>query len=262
MAAADLGVSTAFLRRFVEQHGISAETTTAEVVEKFVKPQTAAKQCSLVQQLQQGQAAGAAEEDASMVGPATVYVSHAWTSSFADAVQVMLEHAEKSKDKKKKKQVFFWIDAFCVNQHTPHAPTTAEWFRDGLQQRMEAMGEVLVVLTPHKNPVPLRRLWCLWEMHSALQLKSRRVKLSVSLPADQRLPAVASATAESSPLIETMMRVDLARAAASDKSDEAAILEAARNSSSSSSSGGSSLHRHRHHRSVRRARLRLLPLRR
>jgi hypothetical protein len=58
-------------------------------------------------------------------------------------------------------QIFFWFDAFSVNQHrTLHDQQyTGEWWRTIFARNIEAIGTVLLVLTPWNDPVPLTRAW-------------------------------------------------------------------------------------------------------
>ena len=40
----------------------------------------------------------------------------------------------------------------------------------------------MLILAPWKNPIPLRRSWCLWEINSTIETES---KLEVVLPKSQ-----------------------------------------------------------------------------
>ena len=93
----------------------------------------------------------------SVVGEATVFVSHGWKCGFEKAVEVMLEYAESHPE------AYFWFDLFVNNQNIasniPH-----EWWRTTFKESIEQIGSVLVVMTPWQSPVPPKRAWCLWEI--------------------------------------------------------------------------------------------------
>lgn len=83
------------------------------------------------------------------------------------------------------------------------------------------------MLTPWHDPVPLKRSWCLWEMHCALQAK-RKVRLSIALPPDQWDTFLADVTKSVDAISDALARIDAAKSEARDKSDENAIHTAVR----------------------------------
>ena len=43
-----------------------------------------------------------------------------------------------------------------------------EWFGLTFRNSLRDIGQVLLVLSPWDDPTPLRRAWCLYEIHNAL----------------------------------------------------------------------------------------------
>lgn len=79
-----LGITLQGITLFMEKCGGSeamAGLCTAAVCERFVKPATAASQDSYVRLL--------ADAESPAVGPATVFVSHAWGHEFVDVVAAL-----------------------------------------------------------------------------------------------------------------------------------------------------------------------------
>jgi tetratricopeptide (TPR) repeat protein len=53
------------------------------------------------------------------------------------------------------------------SQHHAAALDT-RWFKDAFAQAVTRIGHTLLVLQPWHDPLPLKRSWCLWEIHSTL----------------------------------------------------------------------------------------------
>ncbi len=105
------GVNADFLRRFVAHYQPDV-LTTGEVCQEIVRGLTKRERCSYVQ-LPQRSPQAAFNSGHVHLGKATVFVSHAWQATFTDLVAALLDYA----DRHPCKQVFFWIDIFCINQH-------------------------------------------------------------------------------------------------------------------------------------------------
>jgi hypothetical protein len=136
--------------------------TTAQVVERVIKPLTEASQSSYVQWL--GDARDA--HGHKLVDTATVFVSHAWLNPFRDlaaAIQGKLG-GEEVVDAH---AVYLWNDIFVSCQHRTEELPQA-WWTDAFSHAIRAVGRTLLVLQPWNDPVPLKRAWCLWEIYSTL----------------------------------------------------------------------------------------------
>ena len=82
-------------RRLVAQHGRAL--TTGQVVERVVKPATAATRCRYVELLDEGD-----------VGEADLFCSHTWQASFADLVAAIAHVATDD--------MYVWLDVWAVRQ--------------------------------------------------------------------------------------------------------------------------------------------------
>eukprot|EP00040_Diaphanoeca_grandis_P018978 m.99911 g.99911 ORF g.99911 m.99911 type:complete len:586 (-) comp27203_c0_seq2:345-2102(-) len=107
------------------------------------------------------------------VGTATVFISHAWGMSAYDFFEVLLRGMADSD--------YAWIDLYMYTQFGNGDGSTAAWIKrfEGL---IGSIGSVLAILTPWRNPVPLTRIWCLFEMVCAMRTN---VVLKILLPHEE-----------------------------------------------------------------------------
>ncbi len=125
------------------------------------------------------------------VGPATRFVSHAWSYPFADLLAALFAHGRAAPHAEDE---YLWIgaaaqhsvlpcvrvaearrctsvladtDIFVGSQHK--APLLdSNWFKDAFAQAVTCIGHTLLVLQPWDAPLPLTRSWCLWELLSTV----------------------------------------------------------------------------------------------
>jgi hypothetical protein len=143
------GVSLAFLKDFAEclaaQPG-GAALTSEEVVQTVIKPCTHLRQCSFFCLAPH------------VFGSPSVFASHAWGNRFSLLVAVLCDHFRNAV----LEDVYVWVDCLAVNQHNAMPD-----LHDGLTltRTIELSANVLVVLDSDSvPPMPLTRLWCLFEM--------------------------------------------------------------------------------------------------
>ena len=99
------------------------------------------------------------------VGPATVFVSHAWGDSFLGMVDALerWEARRPGRDDPEASPTFFWIDLFANSQHGT-ADRPFEWWLGVFATSIARVGCTVLVLQNAARPVPLSRVWCLWEI--------------------------------------------------------------------------------------------------
>ena len=104
---------------------------------------------------------------------------------------------------------FSRFDLVCNAQHgTVDRPF--EWWQTTFRDSIAAIGRVVLVLAPWSDPIPLTRVWCLFEIFSAA--KTDGVTLAVRLPPTER-PAFEEALAGSfNVVMDTLVRVQSERA--------------------------------------------------
>jgi tetratricopeptide (TPR) repeat protein len=158
---------------------IDKRMTTTQFVERIIKPLTKRQNCSFIQliyrfrHLDRLPVSLLAIDGASGKIPNTfleslnldyasstyaksqVFVSHAYSNLFVDMIESLEATFGKNKDP------VFWIDFFVRNLHLENPdmmPSTVEGI-------VQDIGHTAAVMIPWKNPVALKRAWCLWEMY-------------------------------------------------------------------------------------------------
>ena len=194
-----LGVTSAFLRTFLETHGSRLRLmTTGEVCTEIIRPLTAAAGCSYCELLQ--------SQGHPEVAPAYTVVSHAWAESFLGLVETLLRRFEGSKD-------VLWIDVFSFNQHASTKLAGAT-----IEASLTPFASTVLVMNPPAKPSCLQRLWCLFETYCCIEGKG---KLEVVVSDEESLNE-AIRTGKTREQIET---IDIIDASASDEEDKKLILE-------------------------------------
>ncbi len=157
-----LGVKVRFLQEFLTACPTGDNSvqnySTSDVCNKVIKPFTKPYNLSLCEILRQSKHPS--------IGPATVFISHAWLSSFTSLVTALENHFTAKLD------TFVWIDIFSLNQNSLEAQAAPEgggeeWL-NSMGDMIKRIGHTVSVLVRFQDPIPLRRTWCLWEMYTTI----------------------------------------------------------------------------------------------
>ena len=182
-----VGISVEALRAFVAQHEAScppptawerdfaherklpqphaqpfAELTTGQVCARLVRPATKELRVSYAELL--GSAGGAA----ALVGPATVFVSHAWDTRFRCLCDALLDRFGGSGA-----AVFLWLDIFVQNQHIA-SELAQDYWATAFQHAVASIGHTVLMLHTFDEPLALSRSWCLWEILASVLAVAER----------------------------------------------------------------------------------------
>jgi len=142
------GVNLKFLRALVKEYRIREDESSAEVCERVIRAETLQQRCCWIDAMCKGfdEASGIP-----YVGTQTVFVSHAWSARFW-ALQLTLTAYEA----KHGPNHYYYIDLFALNQRLDTAIST--------------VNTVLVAIDEWDRPLPLGRIWCLFEMWQGIEL--------------------------------------------------------------------------------------------
>ena len=165
----------------------SPPITTTQITYAIIKPETKLLEGSyastvLKEQKHQGR---------SLVGIPTDFVSHAWQDKFSTFVD-SLEAEAKDRDRIRAnegmpaiaEERYYWNDIFVEDQN--QSSTKEEgYFFTAFRQAIESIGRTVLVLGRLKDPNPLTRAWCIWEIFSSAQASN--CELCVSLPPLERV---------------------------------------------------------------------------
>ena len=156
-------------------------------------------------------------------GPATVFVSHAWTYAFDDLLKA-IEEWLCGVPLDDRASMYFWLDIFCVDAFDAGALDSAGW-ADTFSRMVQSIDETVAICIPVLAPVILKRSWCIFELFCSL---TAGCTLSIATTPSEtnalaNLPGYPSA-------IETLQAIDSQSAQATFAADKAridnAILEA------------------------------------
>jgi hypothetical protein len=142
--------------------------TTTEVNERHQKPWTAAAQSSAVAMLAHQR------RHTDLVGPANVFVSHAWKYMFLDVLDALRQYFEQRRrahGSGSGGDVFIWFDLFCNNQHAA-VELPFDWWTRTFSSNIRLIGNTVMILAPWQGPVTLKRAWCLYEIFCTVETKS------------------------------------------------------------------------------------------
>jgi hypothetical protein len=197
------GVSLQYLFHFLDKYNISETMTTAEVVREIIIPETFdSKQTFLEAKLSSAYPYYCSDlrlhhrkypPSSALVASFDLYafVSHAWAIPFRTLVFSILKSCltrwnssitffilysqQANLVEEFGDRVFLWIDVFCKNQHLP-SPALDEFYL-----AIETPQLVIAILYPAINPIAINRVWCLFELFTAIRLN---IRLQIAAPDD------------------------------------------------------------------------------
>ena len=148
------------------------------------------------------------------VGTATAFFSHPWNMRAREFFEVCVA-AFGPED-------FVWIDLYLHNQFS--GTLGSEFWIGRFSNLVERIGKVVAVMTPWNDPVPLRRIWCLFELVCAIQGKDKGVALELILAEEQKRNLIRAVRRESSQAVMNMLvEVKIANAEATVPEDKTLI---------------------------------------
>ena len=170
-----ISVSLEFIELFLHDHPDIAQKnlTTTQISKLIIKPETTGTNQPYINKF-----IGKRDPNGKLyVAPSTIFVSHAWAYPFVDVdVDAMRQYANEVST------VYFWFDLFTNDQNSV-VGKDFDWFCNRFRESIKAIGKVLLVLFPWNDPVPITRVWCLFEISSTLDMPD--VEFIVKLPSNQ-----------------------------------------------------------------------------
>ncbi|KAK3232825.1 hypothetical protein CYMTET_56849 [Cymbomonas tetramitiformis] len=178
-----VGLSLSFLEKFFNHHRLH-DLTTAEVVEKIIRPATKSLECSYLELFRrsgiEGNSLPQGLRHGGVAGNATHFVSHAWSNKFRDVVSALraFTNLQANIPGQEPAPVFFYMDIFAINQHQVLSYDASQ-FAEMVENVIAKVGKALVVATPWHQPKAFGRLWCLYELFCAIQ---NQAEISLCFP--------------------------------------------------------------------------------
>ncbi|KAJ3042088.1 hypothetical protein HDV00_008170 [Rhizophlyctis rosea] len=155
-----VGVHFSFFREFIDQYGGRAafhNLTTANVCEKFIKPETA-KTESYCEKVAKVQNTG--------VRRPGWFISHSWQYRFLDVADAIESFFSDEGNLYKKDDKIVWFDLFSLpQQNRPNLK--AKWLQTSFMTAISAMKSVVMIIPRWDQPIILSRAWCIFEIYAA-----------------------------------------------------------------------------------------------
>jgi len=164
-----LGVSLSFLLRFLAAHPEIEEKglSTAEVCYQIIVPSTAHSQLTYAE----------AYHETVEGSPSSCFVSHAWSYPFAVLVKTIARYEERESPGVGRENIggSYWIDILCKNQWIVNSASTERELAAAVDNAHNQTGggnegtsSLLFVVHPWPEPAAIRRIWCLFEVFTAI----------------------------------------------------------------------------------------------
>jgi hypothetical protein len=178
-------VSLAFLELFVRENSVDATKTANDVVNAHVKPHT--------KEIGRGGSGAFVEligdgKDGSgqrWCNTPTHMLSYSWSYSVVMIVEALQKFEHEHPPSKGQQCNYYFVDQFALNQHEFAKDCTQKQVEDmmlaTLKESIRVPAQMICLLHPWQDPVPFRRMWCLFEMYIAITLGA---KISMHFPAE------------------------------------------------------------------------------
>ena len=215
-----LGMKCCRFEEFIDKCGgrdSLREKSTTQVCEEYLKPMTMTMGMSYCDILLKEISSNNGQSEVT-IAPATVFISHAWGSHFLEVVDAFMNHLRTSGQP----DAVIWFDLFSNNQHqTSIRPF--EWWCNTFQSAIRDFGHTILVLTPWRDPIPLTRAWCLWEIYSSVVMQAR---LEIAIIASQQKDFVIALTEDFDSINAMIARINIKNSKAFKEEDRIRILQA------------------------------------
>jgi hypothetical protein len=129
---------------------------------------------------------GAAYVDCVPQGPAnraSVMLSYTWGYAVGDIASALADHcAEQGKEPE---ATFAWLCCLCINQHrvdearAQGVDVPFETFRMEFESRVRSIRIIVALLTPWDKPLYLERVWCCFELYTAVTTEGCAVEIAM-----------------------------------------------------------------------------------
>lgn len=112
-------------------------------------------------------------------GPASFMLSYTWGYQVGDIAETLNDFCEKHE--LKPQEAYVWICCLCINQHRVHEASSRgdvvpfEQFERAFGERVSGIGHVIAMMSPWDDPLYISRVWCDFEMFTAICVAKSQV---------------------------------------------------------------------------------------
>lgn len=164
---------------------------------------------------------------AGKIGRATYMLSYTWGYQIGEIVDTLSYYCQvKGSDPK---TTFIWICCLCINQHrvaelaAKNEFVAPEEFFASFGQRVTNIGHMLSLMAPWDDPKYITRVWCCFEMHTALQNPS--VEFEIIMPPGEAKKLQSTLANEFDSVIKVISYLDVTLAKATVEADKQQIFQ-------------------------------------
>jgi len=220
-------LATEFLQE-VKDAGLSQSSTLYDIEPKIILPKGKAQICPRDGEM--GSAYVDCVRGSSNVRGATAMLSYTWGYTIGDVLDGLSEHCRNvgvaAEDE------YVWMCCLCINQHRVKAlqangeVVPFESFKEEFGERVRGIGRVVALMSPWKSPHYIKRVWCNFELYTAIELGENACEIFITMPnrefvdLNQALQGSGLTT-----MWETLADLDVERAEASIQKDKESIFK-------------------------------------
>lgn len=119
-------------------------------------------------------------------GYATHMLSYTWGYAIGDIVDALTSFCQQRGCEQSR--TYFWVCCLCINQHRVReerqkgSTVPFEEFREAFGKRVGGIGHMVALMTPWNNPMYLKRVWCDFEIFTAVNLGEETCQVSITMP--------------------------------------------------------------------------------
>ena len=169
------------------------------------------------------------------VGPSTFMLSYCWHYTIGDIVKTLIEYC--ASQKLNPKRTYIWICCLCNNQHRIAEMNKSgilvpfEEFSSIFYSRVTTIRRILAMMTPWEEPFYLKRVWCIFELYTAIT--NEQCKVTVVMPPAEKDRLVDSLRLDDGlqTLFTSFSQTNVENAQASSTDDKEKILTLIQNDS-------------------------------
>jgi tetratricopeptide (TPR) repeat protein len=163
------------------------------------------------------------------VGDANVMISYAWCNTVTEIIDIFDQFTLRKG--LNPKRTYVWICCLCNNQHRVFESKKKgesvpfEEFQEMFETQVMSVDSIVSLMSPWREPNYLKRVWCIFEMHTA---QHNKCDITIEMPKEERedfKEAILDIPDIIEEMLETFSNIHIDRANASVQEDKDNILK-------------------------------------
>jgi len=165
----------------MQEVGLARESKVYEIEAPVIRSMSADVKCPRDGEM--GSAYVDAIQGVENAGMASFMLSYTWGYQVGDIADTLAAHCKANN--LNQLATYTWICCLCINQHRVKASQAKgetvpfEHFQSAFGERVAGIGHLVCMMAPWREPLYIRRVWCDFEMFTAVTLGEDVCKISV-----------------------------------------------------------------------------------